>query len=82
MCPNEDILYTSITEKLFNKKTDEEKGEVSRPINSQKRICKQRENSKKQNAPSVQSLKKTLANSGYSENIADKIWKYYNLQEL
>jgi len=42
----------------------------------------QRQNGKQQYTPLEQSLKKTLANSGYSENVADKIWKYYNLQEL
>lgn len=41
-----------------------------------------RENGKKQNAPSERSLKKGLANSGYSEDITDKIWKWYNPPEL
>jgi hypothetical protein len=42
----------------------------------------QRQNGKQQYTPSEQSLKKTLAKSGYTETIADKIWKYYDLQEL
>jgi hypothetical protein len=42
----------------------------------------QRQNGKKQKAPSERSLKKVLANSGYSEDIADKIWKWYNPSEL
>ncbi len=42
----------------------------------------QRQNDKKQDAPSEGSLKRVLANSGYSEDIADKIWKWYNPQEL
>ena len=37
-----------------------------------------RKNCKKQNAPSERSLKRVLANSGYSEDTADKIWKWYN----
>ena len=41
----------------------------------------QRKNGKKQNAPSERSLKRVLANSGYSEDIADKIWKWYNPPE-
>ena len=35
-------------------------------------------NGKKQHAPSERSLKRVLANSGYSEDLADKIWKWYN----
>jgi len=42
----------------------------------------QRQNGKKQNAPSERSLKKGLANSGYFEDITDKIWKWYNPPEL
>jgi len=42
----------------------------------------QRQNGKKQNAPSERWLKRVLANSGYSEDIADKIWKWYNPPEL
>jgi hypothetical protein len=41
----------------------------------------QRQNSKKQYASSESVFKKVLANSGYSETIADKIWKVYDLQE-
>lgn len=37
-------------------------------------------NGKKQCSPSERSFKKVLANSGYSEAIADKICKCYNLQ--
>jgi hypothetical protein len=40
------------------------------------------QNGKKQDAPSEQSLKRVLANSGFSEDIADKIWKWYNPPEL
>lgn len=36
------------------------------------------QNGKRPYTPSEQSLKKTLANSGYSKVIADKIWKWYN----
>jgi hypothetical protein len=42
----------------------------------------QRQNGKKQYAPSERSFKRGLANCGYSESIADKIWKYYHLQQL
>jgi len=42
----------------------------------------QRQNSKKQNAPSERYLKRVLANSGFSEEITDKIWKWYNPPEL
>ena len=42
----------------------------------------QQQNGKKKHTPSEQSLKKTLANSGYSESIADKIWKWYNPPEI
>jgi hypothetical protein len=42
----------------------------------------QRKNGKKREAPSERSLKRVLANSGYSEDIADKIWKWYNPPEL
>jgi hypothetical protein len=41
-----------------------------------------RQNGKKQNAPSESSLKKSLASSGYSDDVADKIWKWYNPPEL
>ena len=41
-----------------------------------------RKNGKKQNAPSERSLKRVLANSGYSEDLADKIWKWYNPPEI
>ena len=41
-----------------------------------------RQNGKKQNAPSERLIKRVLANSGYSEDIADKIWKWYNPPEL
>jgi hypothetical protein len=37
---------------------------------------------KKKYTPSERSLKKTLANSGYSEGTADKVWKWYNPTEL
>jgi hypothetical protein len=40
-----------------------------------------RQNGKKQNAPSERSLKRVLASSGYSEDVADKIWKWYNPPE-
>ena len=40
------------------------------------------QNGKKQDAPSEGSLKRVLANSGFSEDIADKIWKWYNPPEL
>jgi hypothetical protein len=33
---------------------------------------------KKQRDPSELILKNDLNNSGYSENVADKIWKWYN----
>jgi hypothetical protein len=39
-------------------------------------------NDKKQIALPEPSLKKVLANSGYSKDIADKIWKWYNPPEL
>jgi hypothetical protein len=42
----------------------------------------QRKNGKRQNTPLERSFKNALANSGYSETVADKIWDYYNLQEL
>jgi hypothetical protein len=42
----------------------------------------QRQNGKKQKAPSERSFTKGLASSGYSENVADKIWKWYNPPEL
>ena len=42
-----------------------------------------RQNDKKQNAPSEpSSLKKVLADSGYSNEIANKIWKWYNPPDL
>ena len=37
---------------------------------------------KKQDASSEGSVKRVLANSGYSKNIADKIWKWYNPPEI
>jgi hypothetical protein len=37
-----------------------------------------RQNGKKQNAPSDNSLKKVLANSGYPKDLTNKIWKWYN----
>jgi uncharacterized protein YifE (UPF0438 family) len=42
----------------------------------------QRQNGKKHNAPSERSLMSVLANSGYPENVAEKIWKLYNPPEL
>jgi hypothetical protein len=42
----------------------------------------QRQNGKKQCPPLERSFKRDLANSGYSKDIADKIWKCYNLQEI
>jgi hypothetical protein len=47
-----------------------------------KKAMQQRQNGKKQDAPSEGSLKRVLANSGFSEDIADKIWKWYNPPEL
>jgi hypothetical protein len=41
----------------------------------------QMQNDKKQNTPSEQSLKTDLVNSGYSDVIMDKIWKWYNPSE-
>jgi hypothetical protein len=41
-----------------------------------------RQNSKKQNLPPERSLKRVLADSGYSDDVADKIWKWYNPTEL
>jgi hypothetical protein len=41
-----------------------------------------RQNGKKQNAPSERSLKRGLASIGYSEDVADKIRKWYNPPEL
>jgi hypothetical protein len=38
---------------------------------------RQRDN-KKPKAPSQLSFKRRLANSGYSEDAADKIWKWYS----
>jgi hypothetical protein len=78
MCPNKDLLYTGITEKLFNKKTNEEKGKLL----TKKRILMQQENRIEQNIPSEPSIKRVLANSGYSETIADKILKLYNPPEI
>jgi hypothetical protein len=40
------------------------------------------QNNKKQNATSQRSLKSTLANSGFNEDITNKIWKWYNPPEL
>ncbi|MGA3290166.1 MAG: hypothetical protein ABSD42_08020 [Candidatus Bathyarchaeia archaeon] len=42
----------------------------------------QRQNDKKQDTPSERSLMRVLANSGHSEDIADKIWKWYNPPEI
>ena len=42
----------------------------------------QRQNGKRQHTPSERSFKKVLANFGYSEIIANKILKVYNLQKL
>ena len=36
---------------------------------------------KKKYAPSERSLKKILVNSGYSGDMAGKIWKWYNPRE-
>jgi hypothetical protein len=41
----------------------------------------QRQNGKKQNTPLERSFKRVLANSGYSDTLAEKIWEVYNLQE-
>lgn len=38
----------------------------------------QRQSAKKLHAPSEGSLKRVLADSGYSEETAYKIWKWYN----
>jgi hypothetical protein len=43
-----------------------------------KNYVSQLQNDKKQNTPSEQSLKTDLVKSGYSEDIMDKIWKWYN----
>jgi len=40
------------------------------------------QNGKKQKASLKDSLKRVLADYGYSEDIADKIWKWYNPPEL
>jgi hypothetical protein len=37
---------------------------------------------KNHEVPSEGTLKKVLANSGYTEDTADKIWKWYNPPEL
>ena len=42
----------------------------------------QRKQAKKQKTPSEHLLKRVLANSGYPEDIADKIWKWYNPPEV
>ena len=42
----------------------------------------QRQDSKKQRAPSERSFKKALADSGHSGPITDKIWKWYNPPKL
>ena len=42
----------------------------------------QRKKGKKQDAPSERTLKRVLTNSGYSEDAADKIWKWYNPPDL
>jgi len=47
-----------------------------------KNDMQRRKNGKKQDVPSEGSLKRVLANSRYSEDIADKIWKWYNPPEL
>ena len=41
----------------------------------------QRQNGKKQNTTLERSFKRVLANSGYSDALAEKIWEVYNLQE-
>ena len=46
-----------------------------------KKSLLQQQKGKKKYAPSERSLRKTLANSGYSRDIADKIWKWYNPPE-
>jgi hypothetical protein len=40
----------------------------------------QRQNCKRQRASPETSFKTALANSGYSEKTAEKIWKCYNLE--
>lgn len=42
----------------------------------------QRKIAKEQYTPSERSFKRDLANSGYSKDLADKIWKCYNMQEI
>jgi hypothetical protein len=42
----------------------------------------QRQTSKKHNTPSERSFTKGLAHSGYSENVADTIWKWYHPPEI
>jgi hypothetical protein len=71
-------LHTGITEKLLNKKTDDVKGQNL----TRKRILMQEEDRKNQNIPSEHSIKRVLANYGYSETITDKILKMYNPPEL
>jgi cytochrome c553 len=46
-----------------------------------KNYVSQLQNDKKHNTPSEQSLKMDLVKSGYSEDIMDKIWKWYNPAE-
>jgi len=48
---------------------------------TQKTIMSQRQNGKKQNTTLERSFKRVLANSGYSDALAEKIWEVYNLQE-
>ena len=47
-----------------------------------KKYMSRRQKEKKQNAPSERSFKRILADFGYSETVADKIWKVYNHQEI
>ena len=46
-----------------------------------KKSLRQQQNGKKKYATSERSLKKTLATSGYSKDVADKIWKWFNPPE-
>lgn len=39
-------------------------------------------NNKEEELPSECSLKRKLANSGYSKTIANKVWKWYNPPEI
>lgn len=40
----------------------------------------QQQVSKKQRAPTQRTFKRRLAESGYSEDAADKIWKWYSVR--